>query len=409
MQGPGVRMTFDYSQMTRLRRIAFGLLLVSFGSVVTANADDDSSLRIFGYFQNSFQHQDAHDPFVAKSENSFALQQLNFFMQKDIDRHWSAFVDFEVVNSFSSKAGWGDFSIEEAWVRYRYDNRFNLKLGLLIPTFNHLNEIKNRTPLLPYIIRPIVYEASLAEQINIERIVPKRSYMQTYGFFPIGAAKLDYAAYVGNSPNINSNPELSLTGVDTTNTFLVGGRIGIRWGELKTGFSATYDKDNSLADERLDSMLNVPRGTFSELGRTRLGGDLLYHLGPVSFESEIISVQTEKVENIIDARLLFYYATLGAQVNEQLFVYGSFWMTDEHFWLPFDVLAGFLPGPGSRDPNTRKFSSKLYIPTGGISYAINDRISLKGQVAHVKQELSGDKVDYDWNANYYALGVSVFF
>ena len=33
-------------------------------------------------------------------------------------------------------------------MKYRADRRFNLKMGMLIPIFNNLNEINNRTALL---------------------------------------------------------------------------------------------------------------------------------------------------------------------------------------------------------------------------------------------------------------------
>ena len=42
----------------------------------------------------------------------------------------------------------GSTKLEEVWVKYRADRRFNLKMGMLIPIFNNLNEINNRTALL---------------------------------------------------------------------------------------------------------------------------------------------------------------------------------------------------------------------------------------------------------------------
>jgi hypothetical protein len=147
--------------------------------------------------------------------------------------------------------------------------KFNLKLGLQIPTFNNLNEFKNRTPLLPFIIRPLVYETSFGEFLALKDFVPARAFVQAYGFLPAGETKFDYAVYLGNSPNINTEPTRGQTGVDTTTAFLVGGRLGIRYGELKLGLSATYDKTNGLAD--LADTLHRRPAELQELPFTRLG------------------------------------------------------------------------------------------------------------------------------------------
>jgi hypothetical protein len=103
------------------------------------------------------------------------------FCQK-ISAELDGFCQFEVLNTFSSSRQWGAFNVEEAWVKYNPNMRFNLKLGLQIPIFNNLNEIKNRTPLLPYIIRPLVYETSFGEIFPIEEFVPARAFVQAYGF-----------------------------------------------------------------------------------------------------------------------------------------------------------------------------------------------------------------------------------
>ncbi len=68
----------------------------------------------------------------------------------------------------------------------------------MVPTFNNLNEIKNRTPLLPYIFRPFVYEASVFDLFPVNELVPEQAFLQVYGFIPAGEVKFDYAVYVGN-------------------------------------------------------------------------------------------------------------------------------------------------------------------------------------------------------------------
>ena len=115
----------------------------------------------------SFQHDKETSSISANKESiTFNLQQLNMFFQRDITQQWTSFVNVEILNNYSSSRQWGALNLEEAWVKYRRNNFFSLKLGLQIPIFNNLNEIKNRTPLLPYIIRPLVYETSMSEAIS---------------------------------------------------------------------------------------------------------------------------------------------------------------------------------------------------------------------------------------------------
>ncbi|MCH8021836.1 hypothetical protein IH785_18565, partial [candidate division KSB1 bacterium] len=114
------------------------LSLSSFMVVSNAVAQGEQPpIKIFGYFQNSFQQWTAFEE--RPKQNSFSLQQLNLFFQKDLGPNWTAFVNFEFLNNFSSSRQWGSFNLEEAWVKYRADMRFNLKLGLLVPRFNNLH------------------------------------------------------------------------------------------------------------------------------------------------------------------------------------------------------------------------------------------------------------------------------
>jgi len=169
------------------------------------------NLKVFGYFQASVWYEQGLDSL--DKEKSFGLQQLNLFLQKDLTPNWRMFVNFEFVNSYSSFRNWGAHNLEEAWVSYRRSEQFNLKLGLQVPTFNNLNEIKNRTPVLPYIIRPLAYESSLNEILSLEEFAPAQAFAQAHGFIPARELKLDYAVFVGNSPNINSDPREGQTGV----------------------------------------------------------------------------------------------------------------------------------------------------------------------------------------------------
>jgi len=378
------------------RTLILGFLLLAIASVGAQS--QEKPLRIFGYFQNSFQQWTAFE--FRPKQNSFSLQQLNLFFQKDLGTDWTAFVNFEFLNNFSSSRQWGSFNLEEVWVKYRADRRFNLKLGLLIPIFNNLNEIKNRTPLLSYIIRPLAYETSFSEFIPIEFLTPVRAFAQVYGFFPAGEAKVDYAVYVGNSPNINNDPNIDQTGIDTTATFLFGGRLGFRYDELKLGLSATYDKDNFLESEAAE--LEIPRAELNERPKIRIGGDLSYNFANFSFESEFIKVNFEEGIQELDIEVDFYYATLGYHVIEQLLIYGSYWLLGTH-------VAILAPGNASIEDEDIK------VATIGASYNMLDRVRLKAQFSRVRldEELQllpeGVVTRTEDNFSIFALAVSIIF
>jgi len=387
---------------------------------------DEYPINIFGYFQNSFQHwpqseaTTTHPQYLNPTEQSarnfFNLQQLNLFLSKDISQHWRAFVNFEVLNTFSSQRQWGSFNLEEAWVRYKASDQFSLKLGLLIPVFNNLNEIKNRTPLLPYIIRPLIYETSFSEFFSaVEEGAPARAFAQVSGIIPSGKAKLDYAFYVGNSPNINNEREIAQTGADTTDTFLIGGRIGLRLKNFKIGFSATHENVNLHFVE-----IGIARYDFiyNEVSRIRLGSDLSFHLGDFSFAGEWIAANYGDISEIrIDGEISkdsrgetsfdgkFYYGTLGYLIKERVFPYASYWYISHDFTyiaaeLPLFTAVGITTIDG---------------PTVGLSFKLNDRITFKGQYLSVsiKDEFpipfSTIKLVQEQRYKIFAAAASVFF
>ena len=330
-------------------------------------------LDMFGYFQVALRHQESLTG--DRRDNSFGVQQLNLFLQKDIARRWTAFVNFEVVNNFSSSRGWGSFNLEEAWVRWRVSRQLNLKLGLHIPEFNNLNVIKNRTPLLPYIIRPHVYEASLENIVNLEEFLPARAFVQTYGFIPTGLLKLDYAVFVGNSPNITNRSDHPIgaaprvTGTDTTDTFLFGGRVGVRAQELKAGFSFTHDKSNIF--QIIAEDLRVDPSKLEEKTRIRIGGDFSYHLRRFQLESEYIRVDYNDEQPDVDLHREFYYATLGYQATDEFLGYVSFWRSDETFSF------------ARQGPLTSE-RSEVDVMTAGASFLLHERINMKLQHAFVE-------------------------
>ena len=381
--------------MTRTR-IVFSALLIVAGMFSPARAERD--LRVFGYFQNTFQYERPDD---GTKSSSFLLQHLNMLFRKEMSQSWSTYINIEFTNSFSSSQGWGTANIHEAWALYRYDNRFNIKLGLQIPTFNNLYDIKDRTPLLPYIIRPVVYESSLEDLVALEQYVPNRAFVQAYGFLPLGRWKFDYAAYVGNSPNINSDPENGQTGIDTTDTFLGGGRLGVRYDELKAGISSSYDKSNFLYE--LAERVGGGRSAGRELGRIRIGGDLSFRWNGLFFESEYIAVLYDDKGSDVDLDLQFYYLLLGYDLSDRLQAYASYEQTREDAYFRFPE-PGFVGTFIEADEHL-----SLKIPFIGLAYRLSERLTAKIQGAQIHADLRLPEGNYQSKSNYIAAALSAYF
>lgn len=373
-------------------------------SATNGIAQDSMPLRVFGYFQNSFAYQTKHS--LAPEQNSFDLQQLNVFFQKDISQDWRAFVNFEFVNTYSSLRNWGANNLEEAWLSYRLNPQVNVKFGLLIPVFNHLNVIKNRTPLLPYVVRPLVYESSFGEFIDLDDYVPTRAFVQVYGFIPSGSNKIDYAVYLGNSQNLNNASDRGQTGVDTTDTFLIGTRVGLRVGELKVGASSSFDFVNSL--QRFEPLIeDVPLTGLSEVPRLRLGLDLSYYLGRFYLQAETIGVGYDDDTPELSIDRSFYYATVGMQVTESWQAYASYWYTDQDNTITLDEVTG-----QPEDASELTISNEnVYVSTIGASYTLMERLTFKGQGARVRIDYDLPEYDTGFRAKYwyFTAAVSVFF
>ncbi len=361
--------------------------------VIKLNAQyEEYPFRIFGYFQVSFVQQLYKE---SADKKSFSLQQMNLFLQHDLSENWSAFAGLEFINNYNSGKSWGDFSLSEVWVKYYLSKRLNLKLGLQIPAFNHLNEISNKTPLLPYIVRPLAYESSFAEFMNLDDFIPRRAFVQVYGFLPIDETKIDYSVYLGNSPNISTKAtKAGQSGTDTSNVFLVGGRLGLRYEDVKIGFSATYDELNKINDFDAHFM-NTEKLTVKNVPRFRIGHDILMDFKKFSFSAEYIKV-LYNTDNVVDLDKQFFYATIGYRVSEDLFTYFSLYSTQENYNFSIPEL------------NNYNTEVSVTIPNVGFSYDINDRIKLKGQFARVDIDVK-NMVMESVLTFYYAAAISVFF
>ena len=377
-------------------RIIF--ILFFLGNSICFAQSWSSPLKVFGFFQTSY-YQTMHLG-GSNDYNTFNTQQLNLFFQKDLAKKWTSFVNFEILNNFSSNKQWGSLNLEEAWIKYYAGPQFTMRLGLQIPIFNNLNEIKNRTPLLPYIIRPLAYESSFGEFLALEELTPERAFVQTNGFIPVSKSKIDYAFYIGNSPNVNDNPKYTQTGIDTTNTLLYGGRIGFRISDFKLGISATYDKTNAF--KNLEPLIGVAEGFLEKVQRMRVGGDLSYDFKSLRFEGEFIKVNYDDDVDELKFDKWFYYYTLGYFIDEEVFLYYSYWLTDEYY---------NYSNPTGENLDIRSAKVKVIVPTIGLSYHMTERITFKGQFAQVKIHDSQEfkVIENQPTENTFSLAVSVFF
>ncbi len=391
--------------------IILGILL--FSAAVTRSTE--LPLKIFGYFQTELRQ----DNDSGNASNSFLLQQLNLFLQRDLAEDWTSFVNFEIVNSYSSFRDWGSFSLEEAWVSYRSSEQFKIKVGLQIPEFNNLNIIKNRTPLLPYIFRPIIYETSFGESINLDVFTPNRAYAQIYGSIPSHGLKIDYAGFLGNSSNVRTSQQVRdgaggnalQSGVDTTNGFMVGTRLGIRYKGVKAGFSTTHEKTNTFVG--VENFLNAPASNNTYIPLVRLGGDLSFNWKDFAVEAEYANSRfTREIASGIKVEAEFFYTTLGYYVNDYLFIYGSL----SQLRIDDFGVDGSVDSAGDTVYSGYAVDIDVDLPTLGFSYTFNDRLTFKGQMLladlREKRRLPNNSAVYfrsSRDIDRYALAVSVFF
>jgi hypothetical protein len=367
-------------------RLCAAVLLATVIFAPRAEAQDN--LSIYGFFQGQSRYSNeaqtqmtAAGPVESTTETfTFSVQQLNLFFATQFSPSFSAFVNAEIRNTLSTADGFGELRLEEAWARYNYSGAFNVKAGRLLPRFNNLNEIKNRTPLLPYITRPLIYESSFAQILPLDQFVPDQAYLQVYGTVPTGQIRVDYAAYVGNSDQTNLTPlnvGSVVAGSDTTVSKLIGGRLGARWRGFNAGISGTRDARQHGAFDLNGTLLPAPG--LGEIARTRVGADFSFAVGRVYGEAEAVQVlyhlddaQQTALDAVsamtngvfsdsFDAR--FYYGLLGVNITEQLFAYGRY-----QFYA---------------DQSSTAISEGIDLYSVGAGFRPIDAITLKAQYEHV--------------------------
>lgn len=325
-------------------------------------------IQIFGFFQSyasqTFENSKQTSPFTGTTNESktsntvFSLQQANILASKDLGGGFGAFINLEFVNNYSSDRGWGKLNLQEAFVKYEGSNHFNIKAGLFLPQFNNLYEVYNRMPLLPYLVRPFVYEAAFNKLLPPGDYLPTNGLVQVYGFFPMNETKIDYAVYVGNAEDTYIANDKTATGTITSGWSLVslksiGARVGVRNGTLKAGVSLTMDSENQRADTG-----GITKFGSGDIPRMRIGGDLSYSISGLTLAGEVIMINhslTDAQKTFVSANPLlggdmdkmFFFASLQYDINDEYFVYGLFHSIQDHYSTVLkEPLTGFSGGAG---------------------------------------------------------------
>ena len=365
------------------------VIVIAVLSSCIVQAQTSSDINVFGYFQADFQQ---NIPTAQKTSNTFNLNQMDLFFTKDFSSSVKAFVNLELTNSFSTEHNWGNFNLQEAWLEYSPNAMFRVQAGLLVPEFNNLNEIKNKTPLLPYVFRPLVYEATISSLLDFGAYLPERAFLQVKGTIPEGDVLFDYAIHVGNSSThyiTTSTVGTWIPGQDTTSLKAGGGRVGLRWSGLKAGVSYAYDRDRQ-------SDL-----TLGDLPRTRLGFDLSYSIAGFTAEGEYIAVDDHMTGDqkstlsmismmnpmVKDSfKKSFYYGNLSYDFTDALFGYAGYSYLD--------------------DKSDLILSDGVVEYTAGAGFRASQSVVVKAQWAHFKMN---DQTFFTLDQNTYFVAVSVFF
>ncbi|WP_103018900.1 hypothetical protein [Salinibacter altiplanensis] len=377
--------------------LVFGLTFAFVPEPALGQSDD---LNIYGFFQAQGRYVDSEDASGDGGYSSFRLPQLNLFFAKEFGDDFGAFVSTEFLNSYNSGEDFGIARLGEGWVQYEYGRALKVKGGLLIPKFNNLNEIKNRTPLLPYITRPFVYEQSYKNLFENGDYVPQRAYGQVYGTLPVGDVEVDYAAYVGNSDPgflVSGDANYPVSGTDTTYSKLFGGRVGVNYKGVKAGVSGTVDEANMREVNLSIADVSVPAG-LGDVDRYRIGADLSFDVNDFFAEGEVISVVydlSDKQEAQWDGlRAQPTFAGVLGEDLDQLFYYGvaGYQITDK-----FDVHVLYNAVEESRS------DTDLDSYGAGVSYRPVFPIRLKAGYRYTTIR------DGAFNSDFFSLAASVTF
>lgn len=372
-------------------KLGFSCLLLLL--VVNCVQAQESPLSIFGYFQSTTTKTEIsskgtmpNGTEISQPGNNFLssiVQQANIFFHHQTDAKFTAWLNIEILNNYNSDRNWGSIKLEEAWGRFDLGKGTNIKAGKLIPAFNNLNEIKNRTPFLPYILRPTAYETAFTGLFPISALSPQDAFLQLTNQASLGPAYLKTDIFVGNA---EENFRLSETlntpiprGTDTTNYVTVGGRFGVQYDFLSAGASTTFDREN-VANQ-------------NAIRRWRFGGDLRLLINRLTFEGELTLVKYDTPNASEKYNKVFYYGTLHYDLSDQLFIYTAY--------------------------NKLKDKNYIYLGEGADIYSVGggfqvyENVKLKLQYVDVQtgwqQEIFLIPVNFSASYKAYSAAISVMF
>jgi hypothetical protein len=383
-----------------------------------------SAIEVYGYVQSAYVHfHNTWDPYPPAGEGNYTYHymgtnQLNLFLSKDLGDNFTSFVNFEYINNYSSDKGFGAFNLQEAYIKWEYRDFLKVKFGQFIPQFNAMFEMYNKTPLLPYIVRPKLYDATSGNLVDIFDILPQKALLQIFGSIPVESINFEYALFMGNpansfisSPTNNLLPSYVAYGQSAAKHFSFGGRFGIKSNSLRAGVSIHFDKNNQ------DNFVKDSSGTVVNLGsfnRFRFGADIDYKFGDFELIAEYLKTSTSLPSAIQDSLNLwnsndpyfvgnsfnqeFYYGTLLYNFSDKFFAYVMYDYLNDSVQPFYFGLDGYYGGHL------------------GCGYYINDDIIVKFQYTKNFQRFNtGDAGGTDSNPvkkyaeDVFAFGVSVTF
>jgi hypothetical protein len=378
-------------------------------------------IEIFGYGQASFNHFENwyNVPIPADfdeehSYNFMGIAQMNLMLAKQFTPDLSAFVNFEFINDYSSSKGFGTFNLQEAYIRWDHRNYLKVKFGMIIPQFNNLYEIYNRTPLLPYLIRPKVYEANFGNLIDVFDFLPQKALVQINGNIPTGGITFQYALWGGNPPSslISSSendliPGYTAYGQSAVNFLSFGGRVGVINSFLKAGFSITKDTEN-----RRNIVIDWDENTadFGDIDRLRIGADLSLSVGDFRLEGEYLMTRSKTTQEMDDS-LDYWYSESPDLIGNNFDKY--FYYISAIYSINDDLTAFIM-----YDAISDNFDSWFFGKEGykgfhlGVGYSLIDEIVLKVQYnKNTGKYDSGieDPAVYEYSESYLSLGASFSF
>lgn len=292
-------------------------------------------------------------------------------------------------------------------------------------------------PILPYIVRPFIYETAFYPILpNLsDDYLPSRALAQVYGTIPVmEGVRFDYAVYTGSAESKFQYKEGGQTsGVDSpgwssTELKTLGLRVGARSGTLKVGASATWDSnspDTIKADGVLEALKTMGLGIdvvpLGNTPRQRLGIDLSYSIAGFTVSGEYLMVN-HSIDASAKATLKKYGEAIKANVpgvaigSEEKKTEVVDYLTDESFYsksflyvsAQYDIndqLFAYAMYNTVQDKGAMVLSTPLVGFTGGAGYRPIDDVVVKAQYNVFKL----DSEFFPFDVKTFYLGVSVAF